>query len=318
MSVHLTPPAFVSEPPFPVSQNFSWFFLESSSLFLVTHQTCPLRWKFLLWVEEEYMYLYICRGICIELQDLKPLTEWSITKTTGAWIVWFSFFRRKQLGNFRISWGMCVEKVWLSPSLSVLTTLSQWKLMPSCEAWLAGLHFLGKALVADILYSGWIFSMVRFSEESRYGIWVQRWAASEEKGEQRTSVKHSRSDDSLILHLVSSSTTRLVISLSSKETPDATRAAMVNEKHLTSHSAAWVGSILLSMCFFHAVPSPGAGEINSDIQHPHSGLLPNHGDELSRYWTIQCTLKNCTYGSLLNIGGFLESISLLACGFVFA
>lgn len=124
--------------------------------------------------------------------------------------------------------------------------------MPACETWLAGLHLLGRALLADILYSDWAFSMMRLSEEpSRYGIWVQRWRvrSSEDEGEQGPSVKHSTSDDPAILYLISSSTTRLVISLSSRETPDATRAAMVTEKHLASHSVAWVGSVLPSMHF---------------------------------------------------------------------
>lgn len=130
----------------------------------------------------------------IGFKGLNLLTERSITKTTGACIVWgFSFFRSRLLGNFRISWEIIVVKVWSSASLSVLTNLSQWQLLSSCEAWLAGLHLLGRALLADIPYSGWAFSMIRLSEEpSRYGIWVQRWRVRSSKWGQRRTMNFSK------------------------------------------------------------------------------------------------------------------------------
>lgn len=146
---------------------------------------------------------------------------------------------------------MCVEKVWISPFLSVLTTLSQWH----------------NACVWDL--TGWVTSpwegtscrhpLLRlgfFHGETQWGtfqIWdlSAKTKSKKQRGWRRTrlSVKHLTSDDPAILYLISSNTTRLVISLSSRETPDATRAAMVTEKHLASRSVAWVGSVLPSMHF---------------------------------------------------------------------
>lgn len=68
-------------------------------------------------------------------------------------------------------------------------------------------------------------------------------AACEDEGGQGTSGNHAMSHDPLISCLVSSSTTRLV-TLSSKETPDVSGAAMVPEEHLAFHSTAQVGKPL--------------------------------------------------------------------------
>lgn len=86
-------------------------------------------------------------------------------------------------------------------------------------------------------------------------------AASADEGGWGTLVKYAMSDDPLILRLISSSTTSLVISFSSKETPDLTGAAMMPEKHLVSHSAAH--KLENSSLFCHAVLSQGAGEMSS-------------------------------------------------------
>lgn len=65
-------------------------------------------------------------------------------------------------------------------------------------------------------------------------------ATCDDEGGQGT-LKYT-SDDTLFLHLISSSvppnTTQFVISFFSKEAPDVTGAAIMPEKHLTSHSAA--------------------------------------------------------------------------------
>lgn len=186
----------------------------------------------------------------------------------------------------------CVEKVCISPSLShfdypfsVIVNaffwgLTGWVTAPwenTCRRPLLRLDFF-RGDTQWGTFQTWDLS----AKKSK----APQGAASEAEGGQGTLVKHAVSDDRLILHPISSSTTRFVIIFSSKETPDVTGAAMVPEKHLVSHSVAQVGKLLpILPC---SVFSGCSGkEFSIDIQRSHSALVLNHG-----VWTFQ--ILNCT------------------------
>lgn len=88
--------------------------------------------------------------------------------------------------------------------------------------------------------------MVLSEVPSIHGIRVQRLRIRNQSKPQtrlkkdKELVKEAMSDDPLILCLRSSSTTRFVISFSSKEIPNVTGTVKVPEMHLTVHSAAQV------------------------------------------------------------------------------
>lgn len=199
--------------------------------------------------------------------------------------------------------------------------------MPFFEAWLSGLPLLGTTPLAGIPYSDWAFA----NGETLWGTF-QTWdlsakkqnkapegAASEDEEGQGTLVKHAMSDDPLILRLISSSTTRLVISFSSRKTPDVAGAATVPEKHLASHSEALVRKLLPILpcraCFLRV--------LRKLIQHRYTA---SSFFTVAKSWCANfpnaelCNVLSriCTFGSLLNVFLFYKLLfNFLACGFVF-